>query len=106
MINRISDAVIAAAASLPAFVLATLLSLGWITGVIDTSGVWEPSGLDGIITFWMTFPILRSTRRGDLGTQAKLDGLIHGIEGVPDDLAGIEKDMDRLQDMVEGERRR
>jgi hypothetical protein len=98
-IERAADGIISFAASLPVFIAVTLLCLGWLTGVIRTSGVFEPSGLDGIVTFWMTFPILRSTRRGDAGTQAKLDGLVTHIEGVPSDLAGIEKDVERLHEM-------
>ena len=94
-----ADGVIAAAASLPVLVVVTALCVGWLTGAVQTSGVFQPSGLDGIVTFWMTFPILRSTRRGDAGTQAKLDGLVTHIEGVPDDLAGIEKDVERLREM-------
>jgi low affinity Fe/Cu permease len=96
-IERGAEAIITVAASLPVFALVTLLCAGWLSGAIETSGVFQPSGLDGIITFWMTFPILRSTRHGDAGTQAKLDGLIRHIDGVPDDLAGIEKDVERLR---------
>jgi hypothetical protein len=71
-IERGAEAIITVAASLPVFALVTLLCAGWLSGAIETSGVFQPSGLDGIITFWH-------------------------IDGVPDDLAGIEKDVERLR---------
>lgn len=95
MLDRAIRGVTDLAASTPVFVLASALCVGWLTGLVRTAGVFEPSGLDGIVTFWLGFAILRSTKSSERAIHVRLNELVRAVPDARSELAGIERLTDR-----------
>lgn len=92
MLEKIIQKIVNAAASTPVFVAATLLSAGWLTGLIHTSGVFQPSGLDGICSFWLGFAILRSSNAVQKAQFIYMKELVRAVPEAHNEILDIEKE--------------
>lgn len=91
MIEKVILKITDGAASTPVLLLVTGMCIGWISGLIGGHGVLEPSGLDGIMSFWLGFAILRSTRNQELITRTQMKELIQAIPGARNEIGDIDK---------------
>lgn len=91
MLGELIRTVVNLAGSTPVFLAATALCVGWLTGLVKTSGVFQPSGLDGICTFWLGFAILNEQKSNQRALFVYLKEAIRAIPDARNDLVGVEK---------------
>jgi low affinity Fe/Cu permease len=90
VLDKAIRAVTNTAGSTPVFVGATLLCGLWLAGVMPEEGPLKSSGLDGLLTFWLGFAILRSTQAQERALQVYLKELVRAVPDADNALLGIE----------------